>query len=279
MAPYTIENELISAKVGTINISKNRESLRNALHQTTVTGKAQKRRKRIVRTIFSMGVTLGFVLGIGSVWMLQSNPEKKPDVKVATNLGTLWCTYSDNYNGGNSVVWPPESTSEQNNFVKSAPGYGNRGYAVRFRGKAGERSQEGFIGVSTVLGPPCPSSVCSGVNIQKYQKVRFKMKGKVSGGELVLLISNAETTAGEGTPLRVEPHAGEVYEALLTKFVSSDWQTVTLDLRSDFTMAGNGTHDSARVEDVLADARNIKWHVRNAKGANVDVWIDDLEFF
>jgi hypothetical protein len=279
MAPHSIENDLIAAKVGTIDISKNRESLRNALHHTAVTGKAQKKRQRIVRTIFSMGVTLGFVLGIGCVWMLQSAPEKKPDVKVATNLGTLWCTYSDNYDGGTSVVWPPESTSEHNNFVKSAPGYGNRGYAVRFRGKAGERSQEGFIGVSTVLGPPCPSSVCSGVNIQKYRKVRFKMKGKVSGGELVLLISNAETTSGERTPLRVEPHAGEVYEALLTKFVSSDWQTVTLDLRSDFTMAGNGTHGSARVEDVLADARNIKWHVRNAKGANVDVWIDDLEFF
>ncbi|MBN2527120.1 MAG: hypothetical protein JXR76_12055 [Deltaproteobacteria bacterium] len=271
--------ELQAARLGEIELTKNRETLRLALETATETCTRRQKRKRVVRAIFSMGVTLGFVLGIACVWMLQSHP-RPAVVQVATNLGRVWCTYSDASTGGNSVVWPPESTEGQNNFVKSAPGYGDKGYAIRFKGTAGERSKEGFIGVSTLLGPPCPSSGCTGVNIQKFSKIRFKMKGAVSDGELVLLISDATVSDSETSTAATLPQSVDAYEAQITDFVTDDWQTVTLDLRNDFQFAkSNNTNKHRKVEAVLAAAKNIKWHVRNAKGADVDVWIDELEFF
>ena len=278
MTNEQIKFELLSAKLPKIELKQNRNSVRKALEAATENSSRQQKRKRLVRTIFSMGVTLGFVLGIAVVWMLQE-PPKPTVVKVATNLGSVWCTYSDNATGGNSVVWPPESTENQNNFVKSAPGYGDKGYAVRFKGTAGEQSREGFIGVSTRLGPPCPSTHCSGVNIQKFEKIRFKMKGAVSDGELILLISNADTRVSSDNVAVSVVESNEMYEAQITEFVSDEWRTVTLDLRSDFAFKDGAGQRGQNVEKVLADAKNLKWHVRNAKGADVDVWIDELEFY
>ncbi|MBN2716674.1 MAG: hypothetical protein JXX14_12540 [Deltaproteobacteria bacterium] len=278
MSQHPVEFDLKAARLTDIRMDKNRTSTRRALQSATEYSCVQAKKKRVVRVIFSMGVTFGFVLGIVCVWMLQPAPQPTV-VKVATNLGSIWCTYSDNATGGSSVVWPPESTEGQNNFVKSAPGYGDKGYAVRFKGKAGERSREGFIGVSTRLGPPCQFTGCNGVNIQKFNKIRFKMKGAVSSGELVLLISNDDAAVNSETEAVSMLASADVYEAQITEFVSDEWRTVTLDLRSDFAFVKDDAGGAQKADDILADAKNLKWHVRNAKGADVDVWIDELEFF
>lgn len=273
-----IEHELRHAQLPDVEMKKNREVLRNALKTATQSQQKKAKKQRVVRAIFSLGLTVGFSLGIACVWMLQGS---RPTHRVATNLGTMWCTYSDASSGGDSSVWPPESTEGQNNFVKSAPGYGEKGYAIRFKGKTGEQQQKGFIGVSTLLGPP---STTSGINIQQFKKIRFKMKGNVSGGELVLLISNMETDeiAEEKNDSSMQKYP-VAFEAPITGFVTDAWQTVTLDLRSDFNFSSHfqksSKNEALGVEDVLADAKNVKWHVRNGKGATVDVWIDELEFF
>ena len=278
MTHHPIEYEFQAARLTDIDLARNRASIRRALQTATENSHRKRKKKQVFRAVFSMGVTLGFVLGIAVVWMLQE-PPKPTVVKVATNLGTVWCTYSDNSAGGNSVVWPPESTDGQNNFVKSAPGYGDKGYAVRFKGKAGEHSKEGFIGVSTRLGPPCDSNNCNGVNIQEYKKIRFKMKGAVSDGELVLMISNSDPGIDSNNDVVSVTTSDDFYEAEITDFVSDEWRTVTLDLRSDFEFTNGVADGRKKVEDILADAKNLKWHVKNAKGADVDVWIDELEFY
>lgn len=276
MTKEQIEYELQAARPAQIELNASKTAIRNVLRAATVQQSRAEQRRRRMQVIFSMGATVGFVLGIGCVWMLRSStPAPQTVVKVATNLGTVWCTYSDNSDGGSSVVWPPESTDGQNNFVKSSPGYGDKGYAIRFKGKAGANSKKGFMGVSTILGPPCNTEGCSGVDIQKYRKVRFKMKGAVSDGELVLLISNGAGDAVDTIAIGSRPNA---YEAQITQFVSDKWQTVTLDLRNDFQFA-NTTDHRQNADEILADAKNLKWHVRDARGADVDVWIDELEFF
>ncbi|MBN2344456.1 MAG: hypothetical protein JXX29_09500 [Deltaproteobacteria bacterium] len=279
MTRREIESELRKSALPEIELSKNNDAVRNALKYTVARTGAHVRKKRIVRTIFSMGVTVGFALGIAMVWLLQSEPPQvvtPPPQVVATNLGTMWGTYSDNQSGGNSVVWPPESSDGQNNFVKSSPGYGEKGYAVRFKGKAGEQRRPGFIGVSAVLGPPGEVYKSGGVNIRRYEKIRFKMKGQMSGGELVLRISNVEPDNESAATVFRKPDIA--YEAQITDKMSEDWQTVTLDLRTDFSFASPNSA-KVKVEDLLADARHLKWHVRDAAGATVDVWIDELEFY
>ena len=267
-----LEKELRNAGLLQIDLHGNRTAIRGALASSIV--QDRKRHPSVFKYLFPVGLTAGF--GLGVMFMLSLRPTE--NVAVADDLGTLWCTYVDTTDH-DAVIWPPYSTDRANNFQKSAPGYGDSGYAIRFKGEVGRHEKKGYMGVAAFLGAPCLSGDCDGADIQKFRKIRFKMKGRLSGGELVLLISDSKRRE-KGSGVFVADEAGPAYEAKITDLISNDWRTVTLDLRDDFSppskVAGDALPD---IEEVLADARQVKWHVRNGKRAVADVWIDELEFY
>ncbi len=273
MFEETIEKMLEDARLATIEMGAHRAFVKSALER------AVSRRRREARPLrkafFAVGVTVGAVLGAVFVLLIK-DAEARFD--PADTLASTWYTYTDGRGAESTAVWPPSSSLGQNTFVKSAPGYGGRGYAVRFKGTIFGETRPGFMGVGTLLGPPCLRGVCNGVDIRKYEKIRFDMKGRVRGGTLMLLISGREQTE-DGGALSANGSKGD-FEADITKNLGDDWRRVTLDLRDDFAAAPPAKAPSApSIEAVLSDTRQVKWHVRGENRADVDVWIDNLEFY
>lgn len=267
-----LEERLRAARLSNVEMKRNHAAVKAALARSADKKPANGRRF-LIKALSAAGPACA--LGLGIVLVLLSKEAKTQN--AADDLGNVWCTYIDGGEDGNAVIWPPSSTQGRNNFVKSAPGYGGKGYAVRFKGKVDRRSRAEFMGVTAFLGPRCAGERCGGVNIQKYKKIRFNMKGKLKGGELVLLICNSEN---EQKNAGTKADCATAYEAKLTDFVFADWRTVTLDLRGDFTRPEKADSKSLpSIEEVLADAGQVKWHVRRGKEALTDVWIDNLEFY
>jgi hypothetical protein len=274
-----LERMLKNARLPNMEMNGNRRALRAVLARAVSASAANEQRtgrRSFLKPFFAVGVIIGSILGAVFVLLIKDADASR---RVADNLGSIWCTYTDNRGDGGAVIWPPSSPSGQNNFVKSAPGYGGKGYAVRFKGKIDGTDSLGFIGVSTFLGPQCFDGRCSGVDIRKYEKIRFKMKGRISGGDLLLLISSRDQEA-DSDRAATSCESSYDYESKITEFLTDDWHTVTLDLRADFSRASApATAAVRRIEDVLSDTRQVKWHVRGEGNASVDVWIDNLEFY
>ena len=268
-----LEMELSGASLSEMEMDANRVAVRGALVGMILADKRQNLRR--LRYLFPIGVAAGFALGV--LFMRAAKPSEQP--RVADDLGSIWCTYIDT-SDADAVIWPPHSTNKKNNFVKSSPGYGDEGYAVRFKGSVGHRDKQGYMGVAATLGAPCLGTHCAaGVDIQKFSKIRFKMKGHLKGGELVLRISG-DGGAPSNAAFDAIDAIADAYEATITDWVGDEWRTVTLDLRKDFAPTARiARHPTPDIEDILADARQLKWHVRNGKRAVADVWIDELEFF
>ena len=267
-----LEKTLKQARPTDVRLDGNREAIRALLRRTTE--RKQRNGHPALRPFFAVGVTVGAVLGAVFVLTVRDADASR---EVTSDLGGAWRTYTDNREDGHTVIWPPSSEGGRNNFVKSAPGYGGTGYAVRFKGSIDGGTGPGFIGVSTFLGPQCADETCAGVDLRGYQKIRFKMRGFVQGGPLLLVVSgpDSKTAAVEN-----EPGSPREYETDITRFVSDTWHTVTLDLRDDFASAAEGAADArSNMDSVLSDTRQVKWHVRGAEKASVDVWIDNLEFY
>jgi len=257
------------ARLKDVALDQNQKVVRNILLKAVVQERSYK--KRVLRVAVLMGGAA--FLALVTVGILM--PKDTGTRPVANNLGAMWCTCNDD---GGSTVWPPVSTANQNNFVKSAPGYGERGYAIRFKGEAGKEDQIGTVGVSALLGPHCKGHTCDGVNIKNYDRLRFKIKGNLFGSELVLSIAKGD----RGVPLNVSaciaPDSPGGYEVDLTKYVEPKWNTVTLNLHSDFNAPAGSEENHFTLDDVLSNARLVKWYVRNGRGTQVDVWIDEFEF-
>jgi hypothetical protein len=267
-----LEIELKKAGLLPTDLQRSRTAVRGAL--LDFVARDRKRKPSVLKFLFLVGLTTGFVLGVMFMVALRSSE----NARIADDLGTVWCTYIDTTDD-DAAIWPPHSTDHANNFVKSAPGYGDVGYAIRFKGQVGRHDQNGYMGVAAFLGRPCMGGDCGGVDIHRFKKIRFKMKGRLSGGELVLLISNRKSRE-KASVFSVNGGSELAYEAKITDLVAEEWRIVTLDLRQDFSRpkksAGEKLPD---IEEVLADARQVKWHVRNGKRAVADVWIDELEFY
>jgi len=70
------------------------------------------------------------------------------------------------------------------------------------------------------------------------------------------------------------------YEADITGHVTSEWKTVSLNLRKDFRQPEWAGKDAlVDIEKVLVDARLVKWQYKGGEGEKIDIWIDDLEFY
>ena len=254
----SIERMLENARLPEIPMDAHRQVLRGLV--TREIEKRSRRRRLSFRPIFAVGVSVGTVIGALFVLLIQDAHAR---VEAADTLGSTWGTYTDGRADG-VAIWPPSSSAGSNAFVKSAPGYGDTGYAVRFTGTIAGEGSPGYLGVGTFLGPQCAFGQCGGVDIRKFDKIRFMMKGHVRGGALVLKMQGGESLGRGGD-----------CEADITEFVSTQWRTVTLDLREDFAGAC-GTGDA---DGLLSDVRQVKWHVRGEGTAAVDVWIDNLSFY
>ncbi len=271
MTENHIEAMLQQARPADVAIPANREAIR-AIVARAADRKIRSRRPAI-RPFFAVGVTVGAVLGAVFVLLIK-DADARPE--PADNLGGVWRTYTDNRSNG-AVVWPPSSEDGRNNFVKSAPGFGGSGYAVRFKGTVDGGDDSGFIGVSTFLGPQCSNEACAGVDLRKYRRIRFKMRGSVRGGPLLLIIAGDE--AGASHNVDGAQSLSPEFEVDITDLMTDEWRTVTLDLRDDFSRSVTRLGERVTgIESVLSDAHQVKWHVRGGKRAQADVWIDNLEF-
>ena len=267
MREDSMERMLENARLPEIPTAVHRRALRDLVAREAE--KRSRARSPLFGPIFTIGVSVGSVLGALFVLLMQDAHAR---VEAADTLGSTWCTYTDGRADG-VAIWPPSSSAGNNNFVKSAPGYGGTGYAVRFTGTITGAGSPGYLGVGTFLGPQCVDGQCSGVDIRKFEKIRFMMKGSIRGGALVLKMQGGEGDA-DGRDVSPRNKVGDC-EADITKFVTDRWRTVTLDLRDDF----EGACGTENADSLLSDIRQVKWHVRGERAAAVDVWIDNLSFY
>jgi hypothetical protein len=196
------------------------------------------------------------------------------------DLGGIWCTYDDHYQGGTSTVWPPASTKGENSFVKSAPGSSGKGYAIRITGVAGTKLGYDYFGVNTFLSPHATCPECTGIDLTRFTGVKFKIKGSLETGEVVFVLPyEAKPVDGSSGICRSLTSYGD-YEADITRQITPGWKEVKLVFRKDLkqpTWVKPG--ERVDIEKVLGSANMIKWTYRGGNGHKVDIWIDKLEFY
>jgi hypothetical protein len=260
-----------SAFSGSI-LPDNKESIRNVL--TNI--KHPYRRYRNVR-LWSIAVILSGVLLTAAALFLVVEDNEQPG--PTNNLGGIWSTYTDSSEGGSSKVWPPVSSSCQNLFVKSAPGFGGKGYAVRITGTTGTNASP-FLGVKTYLSERAACPRCIGIDLRGYKGIRFKMKGTFGQGRLFFILPHESRTVSPDRTHCLTLTGYNDYQVDITGFVKDDWKLVSLVFRKDFSQPLN-TPPSQRVdiEKVIEDENQIMWKWVGEKERQIDLWIDDVELF
>ncbi len=196
--------------------------------------------------------------------------------------GGVWSTYADSQEGGNSVIWPAPSSASQNQFVMSAPGFGEAGYAVRVTGRTGNKFDlnYNYLGVVNRFSNDTSCPKCAGVNIKKYKGIMFKVRGAVPSGSLYFILpyESNECISERLTCKSLTGYAD--YEKDITAEVAGSWTTVAIDFRKDlhqpyWTPPGV----SVPVEKVLESVHLFKWQYKNGKGDLMDLWIDDVQLY
>ncbi len=268
------EKDLIKKmeKAGSSEISmpKNKAALEVALMQ-----EAAKKQPLALRLIPVYMVILA--AAAVSVYMKVDYNNKEGSVN---DLGGMWCTYDDSYQGGNSTVWPPSSTADENKFVKSSPGSGGKGYAIRITGTAGTKLGWDYIGVNTFLSPHATCPECIGIDLTRFTGVKFKIKGKVETGEVKFIFPHEARLVDTGR-FRCRTLTGYAdYEADITKDITPQWKQVKLVFRKDLKQPSWAKpEEQVNIEKVLSNANLIKWQYSKGNGHKVDIWIDKLEFY
>jgi hypothetical protein len=193
--------------------------------------------------------------------------------------GGWWYTYNDNVQGGNSFVVPPV-----NGFRMSGPGYGEQGYgeqgyAVHMKGSAGDKLGWDYVGVGVTLTEEsgCPKAVP--LDLRSFSKIRFMMKGSVSGGRLTMILTYTENGCKDGSNAAATLIGWADYEAPLTSKLKPEWTQVQLDLRKDFHQPKWAKKANiVSIEKVLENMKNINFHFSSPDGDSVDLWVDNIEF-
>jgi len=199
---------------------------------------------------------------------------------VVNELGGIWCTYDDRYYGGDSIVWPPASTKGENNFIKSAPGYKDKGYAVRITGVAGTRLRGDFIGVNTFLSSRSTCPECIGIDLTRFKGIKFKVKGNVEAGEVKFILPYEARVVDETRGICKNLTSYGDYEVDITKNITNEWREVKIYFRKDLKQPSwVSSEKRVNIEKVLSDAKLIKWQYGNGCGYKIDLWIDDIELF
>lgn len=228
---------------------------------------------------WKLAPALAFAVAVAAVGVYMRVDYNNNDTRF-NELGGVWCTYDDSWQGGTSKVWPPASTKNENNFVKSAPGAGDKGYAIRITGTAGTKLGWDYIGVNTFLSPHSTCPECIGIDLTKFTGIKFKIKGKVEAGEVFFILPHEarEVDKSRGICRTLTSYAD--YEADITRDITPSWKDVKIDFRKDLKQPSyTKKNEIVDIEKVLSNANIIKWHYKDGKGHKVDIWIDDLEFY
>jgi hypothetical protein len=254
-------------------LKKNMSRLRSALLKKAVS-------IRVKPSIFIKLIpvyAVAFAMAAAALYMRIDYNETNSGVN---ELGGVWCTYNDQWQGGTSVVWPPASKKGENSFVKSSPGSNGKGYAIRITGTAGTKLGYDYIGVTTFLSPHSTCPECIGIDLTKFTGIKFKIKGTVAAGQVLFMLphESREIDKSRGICRSLTSYAD--YEADITRYITPRWKDVKINFRKDLSQPSWAKQgDRVSIEDVLSDANIIKWHYRNGGGHSVDIWIDKLEFY
>ncbi|HPD18855.1 MAG TPA: hypothetical protein PLF61_04250 [Candidatus Goldiibacteriota bacterium] len=212
-----------------------------------------------------------------SIYMRIDYNEKQGSIN---DLGGIWCTYDDHYYGGNSIVWPPASTKGENNFIKSAPGFRGKGYAVRITGVSGTKQGLDFIGVNTFLSQHSTCPECVGINLTGFKGIKFKIKGEIKAGEVKFILPYEARAVDQDRGICKNLTSYGDYEADITRYITPEWKEVKLIFRKDLKQPQWVAKEKRiDIEKVLSDAKLIKWQYSRGQGQKIDLWIDDVEFF
>jgi len=269
-----MENKLKKAKE--IELPKNKEFLKSIIMAQTAKNSAKTARPSFNMKFIPVFAAVIAIAAVGLYMKVDYNNSNSQ----RNELGGIWCTYDDHATGGTSSVWPPASTSCENLFVKSAPGYGGRGYAVRITGTAGTSTGSDYIGVNTFLSEYSSCPHCNGIDIRKFHGIEFKIKGSVTAGKVMFIIPHEGKAADKNMNTCGSLTDYADYETDITKTITADWKTVRLDFKKDFKQPVWAKKENlVSIDEVLADANLIKWQYKEGKGSQVDIWIDDLQLF
>jgi hypothetical protein len=267
-----MENKKIMKAVENIELKKNGEFLRTALVSKA---SSMSRKTGFDLRIIPLAAALLAAAATGLYMKVDYN---NTDSKM-NDLGGIWSTYDDRGSNGTSVVWPPASTSCENLFVKSSPGYGGKGYAVRITGTTGTKLGYDFIGVNTFLSQYSSCPRCSGIDIKKFTGIEFKVKGKIVSGLVSVIIPHESAQPDKLLFTCRNLTNYEDFEADITKRITPDWKVVRLDFRKDFKQPGwTKKENITDMETVLSNANLLKWQFKGSGGV-VDIWIDDLQLY
>ena len=215
----------------------------------------------IVFTLCSAGASAGDKLHIDSF----------ADGNNVSEQGGWWYVYNDARLGGNTEVTPLGTLTP----TKSND---SQGYAAHVEGTTGNQLGWDYFGFGVTLtaNSGCPSQ--QKVDISKYTTLEFKMKGDASGGRLTVTLLYTGDTC-EGYIPETLTHWAD-YEASVTSDLSSEWQTVRLNLRADFAQPyWAKPEDKVSIEDVLKNASQLQWHFSSADGDTLNVWVDDINLY
>jgi hypothetical protein len=196
--------------------------------------------------------------------------------------GGVWSTYCDAQEGGDSSIWPAPGSAAINEFEMSEPGYGETGYAVKITGKTGPKLglNYNYLGVVNRFSSASACPTCQGSNIRKYKGIMFKVKGKITSGNLLFILP-AESNDCIPERLTCKSLTGYAdYEKDITADVGAKWATVAIDFRKDLSQpywaSGNAKMD---VEHVLENVHLFKWQYKNGLGEQIELWIDDVQLY
>jgi len=270
-----IEKLFSDASLSTMDLPRNKEAIKNMVLHLGYRKSTPGRRQAMYGKIAFFITGCISLAAIGLFLNIEDN-----EIPGYTNaLGGIWSTYSDSLSGGTSTVWPPVSSMCQNNFIKSTPGYGNKGYAVQIKGVAGT-SDSSFLGVKTFLSERAACPRCVGIDVSMYKGIRFKMKGRAGSGTLHFMLPHLSKLPSADMASCQSITNSHDYQTPLTGKITQDWTEVKLAFKRDFSQPDKTPVESrVNIRDVLENASCIQWHWIGIPGQSIELWIDDVELY
>jgi hypothetical protein len=270
-----IIKKLESARLKELPMAAAKAHVKNAL----LSGAVLKQRQPVFSSFrYAALLAAVFAASVATYYVIDNMEEGRQFNKN----GGVWSTYSDAQEGGNSVIWPAPSSASQNEFVMSAPGFGDTGYAVRVTGRTGNKFDlnYNYLGLVNRFSNDTSCPKCDGVNIKKYKGIMFRVKGKVPSGNILFVLphESQECVPDRLTCKSLTGYAD--YEKDITNEITDKWTTVMIDFRKDlmqpyWTPAGS----AVPVEKVLESVHLFKWQYKNGSGDLMELWIDDVQLY
>lgn len=263
-----------------IKCSASGEAVKCALISMYVKKGGASVRPKGFRFYFKFAAAAAFFIAVTAA-MVFTMFDDMDDGDRFNRSGGIWSTYTDLHQGGDSVVWPPE-TNERVLFSMSKPGYGGTGWAVRVTGKAGTNLGQGYnyFGLVARLKEESACPQCSGTDISRYKGMVFRVKGDLKGGvlQIILPYESSECIAERKTCKSLTGYAD--YYADISDKVGPEWSAVMLDFRQDLRQPG-WTPGSKRVdvETLLKSVHLFKWQFSGGTGEAMELWIDDIQLY